>query len=54
MQFKWNEQAPFSSYATIARQMGVSTKQAQRYAVALEQKRYRKREQRTGTATAST
>ena len=50
MQFKWDEQAPFPSYATIARQMGVSTKQAQRYAVALEQKHYLKREQRTGTS----
>jgi hypothetical protein len=50
MQFKWDENAPFPSYARIARQMGVSAKQAQRYAASLEQKKYLKREVRVGTS----
>lgn len=48
MQYKWDEQAPFPSYPTIARQMGVSAKSAQRYAASLEQKKFLKRESRTG------
>lgn len=48
MQYKWDENAPFPSYPTIAKQMGVSPKSAQRYAASLEQKKFLKREARTG------
>jgi hypothetical protein len=49
MQFKWDEQAPFPSYAKIARQMGVSDKQARRYAASLETKKYLHRYSRIGS-----
>lgn len=48
MQYKWDEDAPFPSYGTVAAQMGVSAKQVQRYAVSLEEKKYLRREQRQG------
>lgn len=48
MQYKWDEDAPFPSYKTIAAQMGVSAKQVQRYAVSIEDKKYLRREQRQG------
>lgn len=48
MQYKWDEQAPFPSYRKIARQMGISDKQARRYAQSLEIKKYLKRYERIG------
>jgi hypothetical protein len=48
MQYKWDEAEPFPSYKTIAAQMGVSAKQAQRLAVSLEQKKYLQRKERVG------
>src|SRR5260370_23363755 len=38
MTFKWDSEAPFPSYATIARRMGVSEKMVRRYARSLEGK----------------
>jgi helix-turn-helix protein len=40
MTFKWERAAPFPSYNTIARVMGVTDKMARRYAQGLEKKRY--------------
>ena len=48
MEFKWDQAAPFPSYATLSRRMGVSIKMVRRYAQALEEKRYLKRVVRTG------
>ena len=48
MQYKWDENAPFPGYKTIAKQMGVSDKSARRYAQSLEQKGYIRREMRKG------
>lgn len=48
MQFKWDEKAPFPSYGRIAAQMGISDKQARRYAASLETKKYLKRNFRIG------
>ena len=48
MEFKWDRTAPFPSYGTLARRMGVSTKMARRYAQALEQKGFLYRLIRTG------
>ena len=48
MEFKWDRTAPFPSYGTLARRMGVSTKMARRYAQALEQKGCLHRLTRTG------
>jgi Helix-turn-helix domain len=38
MTFKWDANAPYPTYSTIAQRMGVSEKMARRYAKALEQK----------------
>ncbi len=38
MTFKWDASAPYPTYATIARRMGVSEKMARRYARSLELK----------------
>ena len=46
MQHKWDEQAPFPAYKTIAHRMHVSVKTARRWAASLEQKGYLKREMR--------
>lgn len=48
MQYKWDDDKPFPSHSTIARQMGVSAKQVQRYAASLEVKKYLRREARIG------
>ena len=48
MEFKWDEDAPFPSYGTLARRMGISTKMARRYAQALERKGFLRRVVRTG------
>lgn len=48
MQYKWNEQAPFPAYKTIAERMHVSEKTARRYAVSLDKKGYLRREFRIG------
>jgi hypothetical protein len=34
MAFKWSEEAPFPSYTTLAKRMGITDKQARRYAKA--------------------
>ena len=38
MEFKWDRNAPFPSYNTLADRMGISTKMARRYAHNLEEK----------------
>ena len=48
MDHKWDQAAPFPSYGTLARRMGVSTKMVRRYAQTLEQKGYLQRVTRTG------
>ena len=48
MEFKWDREAPFPSYSTLARRMGVSAKMVRRYAQALEHKGYLQRRVRTG------
>ena len=48
MEFKWDQDAPFPSYGTLSRRMGVSTKMVRRYALALEQKGYVRRVIRKG------
>lgn len=48
MQHKWDENAPFPAYKTIAQRMRVSAKSARRLAASLEQKGYLKREMRVG------
>ena len=48
MDHKWDRDAPFPSYGTLARRMGVSTKMVRRYAQALEQKGCLRRVIRTG------
>lgn len=48
MQHKWDENAPFPAYKTIAHRMHVSAKSARRWAASLEQKGYLKREMRVG------
>ena len=49
MEFKWDQAAPFPSYATLAHRMGVTTKMARRYAQSLQQKGYLRRVMRTGS-----
>jgi DNA-binding IclR family transcriptional regulator len=44
MSFKWSEQAPYPSYKTLAKRMGVTDKMVRRYAAGLEDKGYLKRE----------
>ena len=47
-QFKWNEEAPFPSYRTLASMMGISEKSAKRYARQLQIKGYLLRAKREG------
>ena len=48
MEFKWDSNAPFPGYGTIAKRMGVSDKMARRHAQSLEAKKYLRREIRRG------
>ena len=48
MSYKWTAAAPFPSYKTLARRMGVTDKMVRRYAANLEAKGYLKRRTRTG------
>lgn len=48
MDYKWGEEAPWPSYQTIARQMGVSVKMARRYGQSLQHKHYLVRTMRRG------
>jgi DNA-binding MarR family transcriptional regulator len=48
MVFKWNEQAPFPSYHTLAQRMGITTEMTRRHAKSLESKGMLKRLRRTG------
>jgi len=50
MAFKWSEDAPFPSYTTLAKRMGITDKQARRYAKALEEKNFLKRNPRIGSS----
>jgi len=49
MDFKWDSQAPFPGYKTIAGYMGVTVKQARRLAKSLDDKKYLRREIREST-----
>ena len=46
MAYKWGGDAPFPSYAVLAERMGVTDKQARRYAQNVEAKGYLKRKTR--------
>ena len=48
MTFKWNENAPFPNYHTLAHRMGVSTEMVRRHAKSLESKGLLKRLERKG------
>jgi helix-turn-helix protein len=48
MEFKWDEDAPFPGYKTLAVRMGISDKMARRHAQSLETKGYLRRVIRTG------
>ena len=48
MEFKWDADAPFPGYATLAQRMGISVKMARRHAQTLEAKKYLKRRIRVG------
>lgn len=48
MTFKWTADSPFPSYKRLAQRMGLTDKMVRRYAAHLEQKRYLKRQARTG------
>jgi MarR-like DNA-binding transcriptional regulator SgrR of sgrS sRNA len=48
MEFKWDEDAPFPGYATLAQRMGISVKMARRHAQTLEAKKYLTRKIRVG------
>lgn len=50
MSYKWTEEAPFPSYKTLARRMGVTSKMVQRYAQNLEGKGYLTRQARIGSS----
>ena len=50
MAYKWTEEAPFPSYTTLAKRMGVTPKMVRRYAKALEEKGYMKRKARIGSS----
>jgi len=52
MVFKWDEQAPFPSYHTLAQRMGITTEMTRRHAKSLESKGMLKRIQRTGQSNA--
>lgn len=49
MAFKWTGNAPFPSYKTLARRMGVTDKMVRRYAANLEAKGYLKRRAQIGS-----
>src|ERR1035437_450872 len=48
MVFKWNERAPFPSYSTLAKRMGITTEMTRRHAKSLESKGMLKRIRHTG------
>jgi len=48
MQYKWDGDAPFPAYKTLAKRMVVSVKTARRLAKSLDEKKYLRREMRTG------
>jgi hypothetical protein len=48
MEFKWDANAPFPGYRTLAARMGVSDKMARRYAQSLETKKLLRRQKRVG------
>ena len=48
MRYKWTKDSPYPAFKTLAKLMGVSDKQARRYAQNLEKKRLLRRESRTG------
>jgi hypothetical protein len=48
MEFKWDADAPFPGYKTLAARMGISDKMARRHAQNLETKGYLRRVMRTG------
>ena len=48
MAFKWDQAAPFPSYGTLARRMGITPKMARRYAQNLERKGFLLRIRRGG------
>lgn len=50
MSFKWTADAPFPSYHTLAERMGITDKQARRYAQSLEKKGLLTRSERVGTS----
>lgn len=50
MAYKWTEEAPFPSYTTLAKRMGVTPKMVRRYAKTLEEKGYLKRKARIGSS----
>jgi DNA-binding IclR family transcriptional regulator len=50
MAFKWSEEAPFPNYTTLAKRMGITDKQARRYAKALEDKGFLIRNPRIGSS----
>lgn len=53
MAFKWTEQAPLPSYSTLAKRMGITDKQARRYAKAFEEKGFLRRTPRIGSSNSS-
>jgi Helix-turn-helix domain len=52
MSFKWNENAPFPSYKTLAQRMAITTEMARRHAKSLEGKKLLIRVKRTGQSNA--
>ena len=48
MEFKWDSDAPFPAYKTLAARMGISDKMARRHAKSLQDKGYLKRRMRVG------
>jgi DNA-binding MarR family transcriptional regulator len=48
MEFKWDSEAPFPGYGTLAKRMNISDKMARRHAQSLEAKKYLKRQIRIG------
>jgi hypothetical protein len=52
MSFKWNENAPFPSYPTLAQRMGITTEMARRHAKRIEEKHLLKRIPRVGKSNA--
>ena len=48
MAFKWDDEAPFPGYKTLAQRLGITDKMARRHAQSLEVKGYLKRVIRTG------